>query len=45
MTDPDPDPDAAQADRPRHLDQTVVVDLATMQAFSVAEYSARNTGK
>lgn len=40
----DPDRDAAQADRPRH-DQTVVVDLATLQATPVAEYANRNLNK
>jgi len=43
MTDPDPDR-AAQADRPRH-DQTVVVDLTTMQATPVGEYANRNLNK
>ncbi|MFL0278179.1 hypothetical protein [Mycobacterium sp. SMC-19] len=44
MTDPDPDRDRAlqEAIRAKH---PVVVDLTTMQAYSVAEYAARNSNK
>lgn len=40
----DPDRDASAEDHPRH-DQTVVVDLTTMQATPVGEYAARNLAK
>lgn len=46
MTDLDSEPDRdralQEAIRAKH---PVVVDLTTMQAFSIAEYSARNSNK